>query len=251
MGWGEHGSSSHVRCLEVNSQCSAEDDEEGEGEVGEVDVAVGFGADGESSEAAEPGVGAFDDPAVAGEWVAGAGDAFASAGAWPACLVGEERVACSAAFADLGSHSAGAELFAKGFAAVAAVGPDLAGLVADVGERVDERQQMRAFVFVAGADPDVQRPALGVYDEVILAGRKASVDRARPDQVAPFFASTVEASTTTRDQSSRPLWSSSDTRSVSACGQTPLSIHSCSLRRQVSPLGKPSSRGKSTYRIPV
>jgi hypothetical protein len=193
------------RCLEVNSQCSAEDDEECEGEVGEVDVAVGFGADGESAEAAEPGVGAFDDPAVAGEWVAGSGDAFAAAGAWPACLVGEEWVAWAAAFADLGGDPAGAELFAQGVAAVAAVGPDFAGSVADVCERVDQRQQMRAFVFVARAEPDLQRQALGVYGEVILAGRKASVDRARPDQVAPFFASTVEASTTTRDQSRRPL----------------------------------------------
>jgi hypothetical protein len=235
----------------VNSQCAAEDDEDGEGEVGEVDVAVGFGADGEPSEAAEPGVGAFDDPAVAGEWVAGAGDAFAPACAWSGGLVGEEWIACPAAFADLGCDAAGAELVAEGIAAVAAISPDLARLVAEIGERVDERQQVRAFVFVAGADPDLQRPALGVYDEVILAGRKASVDRARPDQVAPFFASTVDASTTTRDQSSRPLWSSSETRSVSACGQTPLSIHSCSRRRHVSPLGKPSSRGKSTYRIPV
>src|SRR5664279_812777 len=46
------------RCQELNSQCAAEDDDEGDGEVGEVDVAVGFGADGEASEAPQPGVGA-------------------------------------------------------------------------------------------------------------------------------------------------------------------------------------------------
>jgi hypothetical protein len=30
-----------------------------------------------------------------------------------------------------------------------------------------------------------------------------------------------------------------------------LSIHSCNRRRQVSPLGNPSSRGRSMYRPPV
>ena len=192
-------------CQELNSQCASEDLDEGDGEVGGVDVAVGFGADGESSEAAQPGVGAFDDPAVAGERVAGAGDASASAAALSLCLAGGERVAGSASFADLGGDPAGAEFVAERFAAVAAVGPDLAGPVAGSGERVDQRQQVGALVFVAGAEPDLQRPTVGVYGKVVLAGRKAAVDRARPDQIAPFFASTIEASTTTRDQSSRPF----------------------------------------------
>jgi hypothetical protein len=123
----------------VNSQCSGEDDEECEGEVGEVDAAVWFGADGESFEAAQPGVGAFDDPAVAGVWVAGAGDLFASAGAGSAGLSGGERLAWSAALADLGCDPACVKLGAEWVAAVAAVGPDLAGLVAGALERVDER----------------------------------------------------------------------------------------------------------------
>lgn len=236
----------HGWCQEVNSQCASEDEDEGDGEVGGVDVAVGFGADCESSEAAEPGVGAFDDPAVSCEWVACAGDAFASAGSGSLGLSGCERVAGAAAFADLWGDPSGTDLIAEGFAAVAAVGPDLAGSVAGVGERVDQRQQMCALVFVAGADAYLERPAVGVYDKVILTGRKAAVDRAWPDQIAPFFASTIDASTTTRDQSSRPFRSSSSTRSESACGQTPLAIHSCNLRLHVSPLGKPNSRGRST-----
>src|SRR6266851_2635063 len=108
------------RCLEVNSQCPSEDEDEGNGEVGEVDLAVGFGADGESSEAAEPGVGAFDDPAVAGLRVACAGHAFASARARPACLAGAERVAGAAASADLGRDVARGQLGAEWVAAVAA-----------------------------------------------------------------------------------------------------------------------------------
>ena len=67
-------------------------------------------------------------------------------------LSGCERVAGAAAFADLWGDAAGADVLAEGFAAVAAVGPDLAGSLSGVGERVDQRQQMCAFVFVAGAD---------------------------------------------------------------------------------------------------
>src|SRR5437667_12853073 len=150
-----------------------------------------------------------------------------------------------------GGDPACLEFSAEAVAAVAAVGPDLVGLVAGGLEVVDQRQQLPALVLVAGPEPHLQRPAGGVDGEVVLAGRKAAVDRARPDQVAPFFASTSEASTTTRDQSIPPRRSSSATSSASACAQTPRSIHSCSRRRQVSPLGKPSSRGRSTYRTPV
>ena len=45
---------------------------------------------------------------------------------------------------------------------------------------------MGAFVLVSGPEPYLQRPASAVYGEVILTGWKAAVDRARPDQVAPF-----------------------------------------------------------------
>lgn len=178
--------------------------------------------------------------------VAGFEDVLASACAGPGGLSFEERVAGAAAFADLGCDAALAEGAAEWVAAVAAVGPDLFGLVAGVAECVDEWEQVRALVLVPGAEPDLERPAVRLDCEVVFAGWEAAVDRAGPDQVAPFFASTSEASTTTRDQSSLCAFSSSLTRSASTCGQTPRSIHSCKRRRQVSPLGKPSSRGRST-----
>jgi hypothetical protein len=56
----------------------------------------------------------------------------------------------------------------------------------------------------------------------------------------------IEASITSFERSSVPASRSSSTSTSNSCGQTPRSIHSCSLRRQVSPLGKPSSRGTST-----
>jgi hypothetical protein len=148
----------------VNSQCAGEDDGEREGEVGEVGVAVGFGADGEAFEAAEPGVGAFDDPAVAGVRVAGADVVFAAAAFRVSGFAGWEWVAVAAALADLGGHSALFDLAAERVAAVAAVGPDLAWPVAGAGECVDQRQQVRAFVFVAGPEAYLERPAVRVDD---------------------------------------------------------------------------------------
>jgi hypothetical protein len=155
--------SGHGRCLEVNSQCAGEDDGECEGEVGEVDLAVGFGAGVESFEAAEPGVGAFDDPAVAGVRVACADVVFAAASfRLSGLLVVGGWVAGAAALADLRDDRPFEECLAQRVAAVAAVGPDRERPVAGRPDRVDQGEQVGAFVFVAGAEPDLERPAVRV-----------------------------------------------------------------------------------------
>jgi hypothetical protein len=123
---------------------------------------------------------------------------------------------------------------------IAAIGPQLAGLDAAGEQLVDQRQQMRTLVLVAGRDPDGKRCPVGVYSEVVAA-TGAAAQRAR-DLRAPFFASTSEASTLTRDQSSRPLSASSSCNTSSACTNSPRRVHSSSLRRHVSPLGNPNSR---------
>jgi hypothetical protein len=164
----------------VNSQCPGEDEEEREREVGEVDAAVGFGADAEAAEAAEPGVCAFDDPAVAGEWVAGSEHALAAAGAESCSLPGSRRFSSAAALADLGLDPTRLELLAQCAAAVAAVGPELVWPVAGGAEEVDEGEQVGALVLVAGAEPHRERPALRVHGQVVLARGKGSVERARP-----------------------------------------------------------------------
>ena len=117
---------------------------------------------------------------MAGEGVAGAGDGAAAAAAGAAGLAGEEWVAGAAAFADLGFDGARAEFVAQTLAAVAAVGPDLLRLVAGGAERVDQRQQVGAFVFVAGAERDLQRPAAAVDGEVVFARGERSVDGTGP-----------------------------------------------------------------------
>src|SRR5439155_22621886 len=101
--------------------------------------------------------------------VGGANRLVASAGAGAAGLAGEEWVAGPAAFADLGGDPAPLEFGSEWVAAVAAVGPELGGLVAGSAERVDEREEVGAFVLVAGAEPEGEWPALGVDGEVVFA----------------------------------------------------------------------------------
>lgn len=67
-------------------------------------------------------------------------------------------------------------------------------------EGIEERDQVAALVLVAGGEANLERVAVSVDREVVAASRPAQ-ERAR-DLLAPFFASTSEASTITRDQSS-------------------------------------------------
>ena len=77
-----------------------------------VDVALGFGADGEAAEAAEPGVGAFDGPAVLSEGVFDVSDLLASAAAGAGVGGIGGRFAGPTAAADLGGDAALLELVA-------------------------------------------------------------------------------------------------------------------------------------------
>jgi len=109
---------------------------------------------------------------------------------------------------------------------------------------------MPPFVLVAGREPHFERRPAGVYGEVVAAAGPAQ-ERAR-DLLAPFFASTSEASTITRDQSSFSAAASSSCKIRTAEASSPRLDHSSSRRRQVSPLGNPSSRyGTSSQGVSV
>jgi len=99
---------------------------------------------------------------------------------------------------------------------------------------------MPLLVLIAGGESDRERAAVGVYGQVIAAPWFAQ-ERAR-DLLAPFFAWTSEASTITRDQSSLSAPAKRCRRTAIAFCNNPRRDHSSSRRRQVSPLGKPSSR---------
>jgi hypothetical protein len=69
-------------------------------EEGEVVVGFAFAAGADPAERFQPGVGAFDGPALACLWVAGFHLSFFAAPDLAAALSGWDRVACSAWLAD-------------------------------------------------------------------------------------------------------------------------------------------------------
>lgn len=116
---------------------------------------------------------------------------------------------------------------------------------------------MPALVLVAGCESQLQGQAVGVYGEV-KAAASAAPECAR-DLLAPFFASTNDASTITRDQSSRSAPATCCCSTPIAAANSPRCDHSSNRRRHVSPLGNPNSRNgtsnqgvavNNTYRIP-
>ncbi len=108
-------------------------------EEGEVVLGFAVASGGDAAAGFEPGVGAFDWPAVAGKRVGGFGVAFSAAPALPGRGVVGDRFAGSAAFADLGLDAAVEELVAERLGVVAAVGPQLAGSDALLEQLVDQR----------------------------------------------------------------------------------------------------------------
>jgi len=75
----------------------------------------------------------------------------------------------------------------------------------------------------------------------VVAAARAAHERAR-DLLAPFFASTSDASTISRDQSNLSASANCCCNAANAAGNKPRADHSSNRRRHVSPLGKPSSR---------
>src|SRR5206468_1784864 len=138
-------------------------------------------------------------------------------------LPGGDRLVWAAALADAGLDLALAQRPRERARVVAAVGPDLVGPDPARRQRVEQGQQVPALVLVAGREPDLERRPAGVYCEVVAAARPAPLG-AR-DLVAPFFASTSEASTITRDQSSRSASASCSCRTRIACSKRPRRDH--------------------------
>lgn len=126
-------------------------------EEGEVVVGFAVAAGGDAAHCFEPGVGAFDGPAVSCLWVAGFDASFFAAPDFAPLLSCWDRVACSAWLADARLDPPLGESLLERFGGVAAVCPELVGMDAGGGELVEQRQQVAAFVFVAGSEPDRER----------------------------------------------------------------------------------------------
>src|SRR5207247_5835780 len=111
--------------------------------------------------------------------------------------------------------------------------------------------QLGDVVAVAAREREGERKPRAIDEEVVLGARAASVHRARARLGAPFFAGTWLESTIARDHSIPPAARRRASRSACSYSQTPARCHSSRRRQQVTPLPKPSSRGRCCQAIPV
>ena len=128
-------------------------------EEGEVVVGFAVAAGVDAAHCFQPGVGAFDGPAVVCLRVAGFDSSFFAAPDFAAALPGGDRVAGAAWLADAGADFALGQSLLERARGVAAVCPQLAGVDAGGGELVEQWQQVAPLVFVAGCEPDRERLA--------------------------------------------------------------------------------------------
>ena len=200
-------------------------DERGGGlDDGEPVVGVSLPAGGDAAPVAQPAVGAFDRPTMSAERVARLQTLAIAADNGADDELGRRQFAFAAARADHRLELAQPQLRTQLAAVVAAVGPQLARADATGEQFVDKRQQLPAFVLVAGPDSERERDPSGVDDQVETAAW-AAAERAT-DLAAPFFVSTSDASTIARDQSLKPSCSNSSCTRASNRSQTPARRHS-------------------------
>lgn len=108
-------------------------------EEGEVVVGFAVAAGGDAAHCFQPGVGAFDRPAVTCLWITGFDASFFAAPDFAALLSVGDRVAGAAWLADAGADPALGEALLERCGGVAAVCPQLAGLDSGGGELVEQR----------------------------------------------------------------------------------------------------------------
>ena len=207
-----------------------------------MDVAAALIADRQATEAAQPGVRAFNHPAVATESLRGldarAGDPWRDAARPQGLAVGAGGVA----------------LVRVQFGGARARPTRATTRTADRLDGVDHLLQERSLVDVCGREPDGERCSGPVDHQMALRARFAAIRRIRADlfgRTAPPLAGTDALSMLARLQS---IWSASPRRSstvvCSRC-QTPASCHSRKRRQQVIPQPQPSSAGRYSQGIPV
>lgn len=169
---------------------------------GEVVRGLAVASDGDPAFALQPRVRPLDGPAVTSLGVERPLCSPSSPPDLPALRPGRDRISCPTPLGDVWSDTPLAQGLSQISGVIASVSPQLARMDAARLERIDERQEMAALVLVTGGQPDRKRQAASVYSEVKTASRLAQECAA--DLLAPFLASTSEASTITRDQSILP-----------------------------------------------
>lgn len=201
-----------------------------------MDVVSSFPPDAQATESVQPGDGPFDDIPE---------DAQA----------GTMRLASPR---DHGADSAPPQQAPVLVVVVAAVSKQRIGPVpgaadhpGDGRDLVEQGQELGDVVAIAAGQRHRERDALGVGDDVVLAARPSTIDRAGTAFGPLRAARTWEESITARDQSSFFADRSFFSSSTCSRSHTPASFHAASRRQQVMPEPKPNSCGRYSHWMPV
>ena len=196
-----------------------------------------FVADGQSSEAMQPGKRPFDDPARTAEATA---------------------VAAAVAIRNQRHDAAMAQLGAVTLRVVAAVALDDVrfpargtGAAADSGHRIDQRDQLRDIGPIRRRQRRDERNPVRVGENMMLRPGLAAIGRVRSSFFPPRIARSDALSTTARARSRRPRRRSSVSRTPCKRFQTPARCHRINRRQQVMPEPHPISRGSIRQGIPL
>jgi hypothetical protein len=126
-----------------------------------------------------------------------------------------------------------------------------ADAMADRRHGIDQFFEEAAVVDIGRAEPDGERDAPGVGDQVALGPGPAAIGRVGAGLFAPLLAGTEALSTQARLQSMAPARPKRSSRTPCSLVQTPAACQSRSRRQQVIPDPHPISRGSISQGRPL
>ena len=201
-----------------------------------MDVDPTFVADGKPSEAVEPGEAALDDPSMPTKLLLG----FDAA-------PGDARLHATTA------AGASAPTVVVGLVGVQLVWPAPwpATLACHGRHGIEHRFERHAVVDVGPGQPEAERGAACVGDQMTFCAGPASIRRVRPGFGTPLLAAIDELSTQARLQSMRSASRRRHSSSPCRLSHTPAACQSRNLRQHVTPDPQPNSAGSLSHGMPV
>lgn len=115
---------------------------------------------------------------------------------------------------------------------------------------IKQRHELSGVVAVGGGEDNVQRRAVAVDDEVVLAARLAPLSRIGTSFFPPSTARTDELSAITREKSSRSALRNLANRTRCSVSQTPAFCQSRARRQHVMPEPQPNFLGSISHGKP-
>ena len=200
------------------------------------DIGASLIADSQPAEAAEPGQGAFDDPAIPSQ-------ALAALDTTPGNPIADPSFGQGITAARLVIGFVGMEFVRT------LTGP--APTLMDRRYSIDQLLEEAAVVNVCRGDPQGEWDAVGVGDDVALGPGAAAVGRIGAGFLAPLFAGTDALSTQARLQSIACAQPKRSSRTRCNLFQMPAACQSRSRRQQVIPDPQPISRGSISQGMPL